>query len=310
MKGTQVRISLFSGENKDWERWSTTFLAKARLRGYRGLFVGTKLASNKSSKEYEGFIIRNDIEYVKVFIACECDTCFGIINSSRNEQTPDGDARLAWLSLTSKFEPNTKASLIQLKRQFLDNWLNDPDQEPDQLIQSLVGMQRKLHILGHQVSEMDIIMHILKNLPNKYENTVELSDNDLENEVVNLDRVKEKIRSKFEKIQRSKVNTEGASMINGGRPGEYKGNCSYCGKYGQKANVFHKRPKSISQKGEKTERGKGNEGRFNTPLPFSCYICNKRGHKAIDFPTKKDQMEGDMKTEMNQIALQDTLTFH
>jgi hypothetical protein len=118
MEGIQVRISPFSGEKKDWESWSTTFLAKTRLRGYSGLLVGTEIAPNKSSKEYEGFILRNDIAYAEVLIACEFDTCFGIINSSRSEQMPDGDARLAWINLTSKFEPKTKASLIQLKDSF------------------------------------------------------------------------------------------------------------------------------------------------------------------------------------------------
>jgi hypothetical protein len=83
----------------------------------------------------------------------------------------------------------------------LDNKLNDIDQDPDEWIQSLEGMQRKLLILGHQITEMEIIIHILQNLPNEYENKVELLENDLENEVANLDRVKEKLRNKFEKIQ-------------------------------------------------------------------------------------------------------------
>jgi hypothetical protein len=91
----------------------------------------------------------------------------------------DGDVRLAWINLTSKFEPETKVSLIQLKRQFLDKKLNDPDQDPDQRIQILEGMQRKLHILSHQMSEMDMIIHIFQNLPKEYRNTVELLENDL-----------------------------------------------------------------------------------------------------------------------------------
>jgi hypothetical protein len=65
--------------------------------------------------------------------------------------------------------------------------LNDPDQDPDQWIQSLEGIQRKLQIISHQVSEMDIIIHILQNLPKEYENTVELLVNNLENDVANLD---------------------------------------------------------------------------------------------------------------------------
>jgi hypothetical protein len=96
------------------------------------LLVGTEIALNKRSKEYEGFILRNDMAYAEVLIACECDTCFGIINSSRSKFMPDGDARLVWLNLMSKLEPKTKASVIQVKRQFLENRLSDPDQDQDQ----------------------------------------------------------------------------------------------------------------------------------------------------------------------------------
>ena len=96
MESIQVKISPFSGERKDWERWSTTFLAKARLRGYRGLLVGVEIAPNKGTKDYEVFIQKNDVAFAETLIVCECDTCFGIINSSRSEQLPDGDAKLAW----------------------------------------------------------------------------------------------------------------------------------------------------------------------------------------------------------------------
>jgi hypothetical protein len=59
--------------------------------------------------------------------------------------------------------------------------------DPDQLIQSLEGMKRKLQILDHQVSEMDIIIHVLQNLPKEYENMVGLLENDLESDVANLE---------------------------------------------------------------------------------------------------------------------------
>ena len=38
-------------------------------------------------------------------------------------------------------------------------------QDPDQWIQCLEGMQRKLQLMGHEVSEMDLVIHILQNLP-------------------------------------------------------------------------------------------------------------------------------------------------
>jgi hypothetical protein len=42
----------------------------ARLGGYTGLLVGPAMSSTKSSKEYEGVIIRNDVAYSEVLIDC------------------------------------------------------------------------------------------------------------------------------------------------------------------------------------------------------------------------------------------------
>jgi hypothetical protein len=186
-----VKITSFSGEKKDWKQSSTTFLAKARLRGYRNILLGVEIPPNKGSKDFENYVLRNDIAYAEILIACECDVCFGIINSSISEILPDGDAKLAWDNLIAKFEPRTKSSLIQLKKQFLENKLRDSNQYPDQWIQILEGIQKKLQILGHKISEMDMIIHILQNLTKEYDTTAEILENNLDNDLASLDRVKE-----------------------------------------------------------------------------------------------------------------------
>jgi gag-polypeptide of LTR copia-type len=199
-----IKISSFSGEKKDWERWSVTFLAKARLRGYRELLVGIGESPQKGSKDYDEFVMRNDIAYAELLIACDNDICLGIVNTSRTSTLPEGDAKLAWKNLVSKFEPVTKSNLIRVKKEFVECKLEGTHQDPDQWIQSLETMKRKLEILGQGMSEMDLIIHILHNLPPEYENTQELLENELENDNVNLDKVKEKLRSKFERLRRNK----------------------------------------------------------------------------------------------------------
>jgi gag-polypeptide of LTR copia-type len=89
---------------------------------------------------------------------------------------------------------------------------------------------RKLRILGHEISEVDLVIHILQNLPKEYDNTVELLEYDLENDFASLDWVKEKLRAKFEKfekLQRSKPAQDGALMAGEMKPGKYKGLCTY-----------------------------------------------------------------------------------
>jgi hypothetical protein len=118
---TQIKISSFSGEKKDWECWSVTFLSKARLRGYRNILVGIRFFPEKGSKGYDDYIFKNDIAYAELLISCDCDICLGIGNTSSSEQIPEGDTRLVWRNLLVKYEPNTKANSIKLKKEFTES---------------------------------------------------------------------------------------------------------------------------------------------------------------------------------------------
>ena len=115
-----IKTSTFSGLKKDWGRWSITFLAKGKLRGYKELLLGIEIAPVKGSKSHEEFMIKNDLAFAELLIASECDICLGIVDSSRSESMPEGDACLAWRNLVAKFEPVTKANLIKMKREFAE----------------------------------------------------------------------------------------------------------------------------------------------------------------------------------------------
>jgi len=157
----QMKITGFSGEKKDWERWHITFLAKSMLRGYWDILVGLEVAPTKGTKGYEDFMVKNNIAYAELLISSESDICLGIVHTSRTEMMPEGDARLAWKNLVDKYEPTTKANLIKMKKQFNNCKLEDAGKDPDQWIQELEIMKRKLEILGNKMSEMDLIIHIL-----------------------------------------------------------------------------------------------------------------------------------------------------
>jgi DNA replicative helicase MCM subunit Mcm2 (Cdc46/Mcm family) len=132
----------------------------------------------------------------------------------------------------------------------LENKLRDSNQDPDQWIQSLEGMQRRLQILGHKFSEMDMIIHILQNLTKEYDTTAEILENNLDNDLASLDRVKEKLRARFEKIQKTRPNQDGAFMVKDIRSGKYKGLCSFCGMYWHKAVQCRTKLKGMNEKQE------------------------------------------------------------
>jgi Zinc knuckle len=128
--------------------------------------------------------------------------------------------------------------------------------------------------------------------------------------------VKEKLRNKFEPLQRgtsmsgsallggektknvqSKSTSapkiqDGASM-NGGNTQAYKGLCTYCGIYGHKAsNCLKRLNKGVPN---------GNQNKTNgdsTCFPGICFKCNTKGHKSFDCPIKGAE-EGKMSKQDN-----------
>ena len=161
----------------------------------------------------------------------------------------------------------------------------DSGEDPDQWIQNLEQMRRKLQILGSSMSDMDLMIHILHNLPNEYETTLELLENDLENEVASLDRIKEKLRTKFERMGKSRNPMDGA-LVSSSKPQKYKGLCSYCGIYGHRGTECRKRLSKGSEKGRNV--GPKDDAFF----PGFCWKCNKKGHKSANCKLKTTVSEG------------------
>jgi hypothetical protein len=75
------------------------------------------------------------------------------------------------MNLMSKFEPTTKAKLIQLNSEFIASKMVSILQYLIQWIQDLEMMMRKLQILGNWLTDMDLTIHTLHNLPDEYETT-------------------------------------------------------------------------------------------------------------------------------------------
>ena len=72
------------------------FLSRATSRGYREVLKPTneKVLADEDK----------DINaYSNLMLACQDDVTFGIIEESVSMDFPDGDARLAWKNLFSKF---------------------------------------------------------------------------------------------------------------------------------------------------------------------------------------------------------------
>ncbi len=120
MSQITIRILRFSGKGSEWSR---KFIATAVAKGYKETLEPsdphTVADSDKNEKDY------NDL-----MLSINDKTTFGIVDEAKSGDHPEGDARLAWKELKSKFEPTTGFSEVILKRDFNACFLSnreDPD---------------------------------------------------------------------------------------------------------------------------------------------------------------------------------------
>jgi gag-polypeptide of LTR copia-type len=179
------------------------------VRLTENLTTGTDgLTSDEDVKELEDYIKNNDMAFADLMMACEDNVCFDLVENSRTKELPDGDARLAWVELSAKFEPSTTMSLIALKREFTLCCLVDSGSDPDIWIRELERIRRRLVSLGHLIHDVDLTIHILNNLPKDYENLIENLGSKLEMGNLDLDKLKSRLRAKYRR-QAWKEESEG-----------------------------------------------------------------------------------------------------
>jgi hypothetical protein len=175
------------------------------------------------------------------------------------------------MRLNEKFEPRNSSNLMTIKREFSQCILKR-ERDPEDWINQLLLMNRRLEGMGYKMSEMEIIVHILNNLPREYESVVEQVEADLDNGLtVYLDKVRNKLRAKFVRIKNNSFKSP-VKIIEGALyAGQevFKGICRKCGEYGHKAT---KCPKKKEE--------------------FKCNYCKFKGHTE-EFCRRKKRDEAD-----------------
>jgi gag-polypeptide of LTR copia-type len=69
-------------------------------------------------------------------------------------------------------------------------------------------LARKIKNLGQEVSEDDLIIMVLHNLPREYKSIVEILENKLGNGDLNILKVKERLINKYSKLKNGKKTSE------------------------------------------------------------------------------------------------------
>ena len=204
-----IKIIEFRGKSNEFKMWHKKFLARASLKGYKLALLG-KINIPKHDEELSGNSDSvkkkikarkaNNMAYSDLRLCMIDEVSFGIVAESVTEELPDGSAAVAWKNLVDKYQPKTGANLVQLKLEFATCRMKNEDEDPDVWITELENLRQRLKDMKSQISDQDLMLHILAYLPEKYTVVGQLARNTLNhtNDSLTIIELKEMLNSRFQ----------------------------------------------------------------------------------------------------------------
>ena len=240
-KEISLRYLPFRGKKDEWNMWSQKFLAKARKKGYKDILIGKTKIPKTSDDDYDVDEAKrleelNEEAYYDLSTAMEDKVAFNKVVLAKTDDLPDGDAYLAWKMLNNKYKPKTAQSRAELKLEFATLKHKDWTKHPDEWIDRLEEIKSELEAMGTRMTDEDVMIHILNNLPSQYESIVEKLISDIS--IFRIEDVREELQSKYRRLMKyadeGNANEEHALVTSGPFKHKFKGKCNKCGIYRHK----------------------------------------------------------------------------
>ena len=221
-----IKVIEFTGKDKDWKIWSRKFLAQANRKGYKKLLSGATAIPTESeytaaaggSTDAEKLTVKlwqlNELAFEEILLSINGQTkqgkiAFNLVDNCTTAEQPECNCKISWERLVHKYAPKTAPSYIQLKKDFTNSKLASVDTDPDEWMTDLECLRsemNKVTIPGKtDMSEVDLIILILSNLPEEYEVAVSELEEKLKNTStpLSMEKVREKLNSRYERITKN-----------------------------------------------------------------------------------------------------------
>jgi hypothetical protein len=204
-----------------WTVWSKHFLARAHVKGYKKILLKTEQVpkfdeqldvTTDAGKKKANIRNLNEVAYDDLLLSFSDIVNFSLIHQAVTEELPDGDAGSAWTNLCNKHEMKTSSNKVKLKLENNQSQLTDAKTDPELWIANLESTRIRLGKINVDISDDDMIIHIINNLPKEYEAVSDEIESDFDNvyATVDMEYIKNRLRSKFNKMNKRSVSSNKA----------------------------------------------------------------------------------------------------
>ena len=287
----------YSGKPEDYEPRSEKKLARAKIKGFKKLFLCRRndpdydvvpkqsdyIAALAKEEKYCTPRDKNIIEVWKLnqkgctdlILSIDHKTSYGkvafrLVKNSKSKDYPEGNCKIAGDRLQAKYASKSFPSLLKHRKNFENSKLESVDEDPDEWFSKLEWLVVEIESIdaNSAISDRDLIVKILNNLPSEYDVILCGLETRLKktgDDTLTLDEVRENLGTRYERIKANQEEKESD-----------EDDVAY--------TAFKK---LMNQNGHKTGNGLGkNKGEFQR----QCWYRHKWGHKAADCDELKKAM--------------------
>jgi len=158
------------------------------------------------------------------------------------------------------------------------------------------------------ISDEDLIVHVLNNLTEDYEAQLMKLEDKLSSTTnpLTIKVIRAELRLKYVRMQEKKDSNKNEDAKNEkvlAATGKFKGTCSFCGKYGHKATVCQAKINNKVKKDENHQKTKWNKDKVALYNKQKCFYCKKPGHKQdVCVKKKANQTKGKANNNANDAS--------